>query len=242
MRTSNKILIGLLVTTILIFTGLFATVRIKYERGDIVKRDQDPERESKINHPVKGVVTGVSLSLLSDVIIIPSDSLQLKIWGNEDHQVKYEVKDGILSIMCDTTGKRNGRRFDKAYQHIELFIPAVDSFFCFNSGVTVKQTADSVMQKANLKFGLYDSELHFEQRHGSEGPYTYFGNLHVYANPGSKIEIDPMVAIEQGNFKLTQATMEGKGRFNKLAIQTDSISTINLKGENLRKAIITSTE
>jgi hypothetical protein len=242
MRTSNKILIGILVATILVFTTLFGAVRIKYERGDIVKDYKSEDNRPSADQPVSGPVKQVELFMVQDVTIIPSDSLKLKIWGNENHNVKYELKNGILTIMSDTLLNRNGNRAGVAYQHIELFIPAVDSFFCFNSGVTVKQTVDSVSRHTGLHFGLYASELRFEQRHGNEGPYTYFGNLNVSANPGSKVEIDPMVAFEQGNFKLNQAIMQGNGRFNKLAIQTDPVSSINLKGENLRKAIITSTE
>jgi hypothetical protein len=242
MRTSNKILLGLLLVTIFLFTGLFATVRIKYANGSIVKDYQEEVEQKKVDQPINGPVKMVSLSMLSDVTITTSDSLKLKIWDNENGRVKYHLQDGVLSIGIDTAGIRPGDRLEQARQRIELFLPAVDSIYAFNTGININSVMDSGKVGPSFNFQLAVSSLNINKVNFDHESPSVYGKLNIAAGPQSEVRFNTGVHIDEANLRLSGANFEEDCTFNKLRIQTDSTTTLKIKGANLRKATITSTE
>lgn len=240
MRTSNKILTGLLLVTILVFCSLFTLVRVKYANGNIVKRDRVNSWSDA--HRLQGAIKSVSISRLNNIMIIPSDSAKLEIWKGGEGDVKWRLENGVLYVEGDTTKNNgnNGRYI--AYGHIELFIPNVDSIHAVNSHITVKNIADSGALKPAYNFQLSETELAFENGQRDDQA-TFYDAIRVNAGQGSLLRFDGFIRVNTLQASLRDSRLEESNTdFNKLSIQTDSVSTISIKGQNLRKATITSTE
>lgn len=240
MRTSNKILTGLILTAILLFASLFITVRVKYANGAIVKRDRVNSWSDV--HRLKETIKSISISRLNNIMIIPSDSARLEIWKDGKGDVKWRLENGVLYVEGDTTknDKHNGNYI--AYGHIELFIPNVDSIHANKSHIVVKNIADSGSLKPAYNIQLDETELAFESNHRSEKP-TLYDAIKVNAGKGSALRFEGWIHVNTLQANLIDSRLEeGNTDFNKLSIQTDSVSSIALKGQNLRKAIISSTE
>ncbi|WP_315817526.1 hypothetical protein [Paraflavitalea speifideaquila] len=135
MRTSNKILLGLFLTTIIVFASLFISVRVMYANGRIVQRDRI-NNWSDI-HRIKEPIREVRLNGIGDIMIIPSDSTKLEIWKDNQH-VKWRVENGVLYVEADSTLTRDGKIRHQIYGHIELSLPNVDSIQAVSSNVVVK--------------------------------------------------------------------------------------------------------
>lgn len=240
MRTSNKILLGLILTAILLFAGLFITVRVKYANGAIVKRD--PVNSWSDVHRLQGTIKSISISRLNNILIVPSDSAKLEIWKGGEGVVKWRLENGVLYVEGDTTSndRRNGKYI--AYGHIELFIPNVDSIHAVSSHITVKNIADSGALKPAYNFQLSETELAFENGQ-RDADATFYDAIRVNAGQGSLLRFDGFIHVNTLEANLRNSRLEeGQTFFNKLSIKTDSVSTFSLKGQNLRKATITSTE
>jgi|GEM_PF-1228447 len=240
MRTSNKILTGLLLVTILVFCSLFTLVRVKYANGNIVKRDRVSAWSN--THRLNGAIKSVSISLLNNILIIPSDSAKLEIWKGGEEEVKWRLENGVLYVEADTARKDRNNRNPMAYGHIELFIPNVDSIYADNSHITVKNIADSGALKPAYNFQLLETELAFENGQ-RDADATFYDVIRVNAGQGSLLRFDGLIHVNTLQANLRNSRLEeGQTFFDKLSIQTDSVSTFSLKGQNLRKATITSTE
>jgi hypothetical protein len=238
MRTSNKILLGLILTTIFVFASLFISVRVKYARGSIVTRE--PVNRWSDVHRFKEPIREVRITGLGDILIVPADSARLEIW-KDNQRVKWRMKDGVLYVEVDST-RQQGERGQMIYGHIELFLPATDNIIAVNSHIVVKNIADSNGIKPNYNFQLHGTELTFDANYRNEG-LTYYDKIKVDANPGSALHFNGKLWVNELQARLSQsAFVDGDASFGKLSLQTDSTSDITIEGFNLRKAIITSTE
>lgn len=240
MRTSNKILLGLLVAAILLFTTLFGAVRIKYNNGQIIKGTDLAQREPDHEVPLKGDFKRVDIIGLGDIMIIPSNALKLKKWDQNNNVTCY-IKDGVLHIEPKNLTGRDSTHLNTTYEHVELFLPTVDSINVISGNITLKNINDSAVQRIVFNFGLNagsELKIEYDGRYGND----FFEYLRVNASAGAAIRFYGKT-IKQADIILKNAVFEDMGtNFGKLNIQTDSISQINIQGHNLRKAVITSKE
>ncbi|AXY75807.1 hypothetical protein D3H65_18255 [Paraflavitalea soli] len=240
MRTSNKILTGLFLVTILVFCSLFTLVRVKYANGNTVKRD--PVNDWSDVHRLQGTIKSISISELNNIMIIPSDSARLEIWKGGEEEVKWRLENGVLYVEADTSRKDRNSKTQMAYGHIELFIPNVDSIHAVNSHIVVKNIADPGALKPVYNFQLSETDLAFENGQ-RDADATFYDAIRVNAGQGSLLRFDGFIHVNTLEANLQNSRLEeGEAFFGKLSIQTDSVSTFSLKGHNLRKATITSTE
>jgi hypothetical protein len=241
MRTSNKILLGLLLTTTLVFTSLFAAVRIKYSNGNIVTRKEGINNTWSNVQQVKEPFTSVRIEGMGNVMIIPADSVRLEIW-KDGPGAQWKVKDGVLHIGPDPTLKGDGQSAPKSWTHVELFLPKMDSIAVIYSEVTLRNIADSGKLQPSFNLYLDFSELAVENGRLEHQP-AFYDKLKVNITNSSSLRIREGVHINELEARLLGARLEEDNtEFGKISIQVDSSSNIQLKGKNLRKATITSTE
>jgi hypothetical protein len=242
MRTSNKILLGLLLTSILVFTSLFAAVRIKYANGDIVTAKEGMNNTWSNAHSIKEPLKSVRIEGMSNVIIIPADSASLEIW-KDGPGVQWKVKDGVLDIINpDLAVKENGKILTKSWTNVVLFLPKMDSIAAIYSEVTVRNSADSGRLSPSFNLYMNYSELAIENG-GLDDKPVFYDKLKVDARNNSALRIRRNVHVNELEARFIGARFEEDNtEFGKLSIQTDSSSEISIKGKNLRKATITSTE
>lgn len=239
MRTSNKILTGLLLVTILVFCSLFTLVRVKYANGNIVKRDRVNSWSDvhRINEPIKRV----SISYLSNLMIIPSDSIRLEISKEERGHIKWRVEDGVLFVESDTIRENGNGRDNHAYGHVELFLPDVDSIYAWNGNINIKNIAERGNISPKYNFQLKGINMTIESDAIKEDT-TFYDKFSINASNCS-IRFQDNVQVNELQLKLRKTQLvEEHSVFNNLSIQTDSTSSITLSAHNLLKAKITSTE
>lgn len=239
MRTSNKILTGLLLTTILVFCSLFTLVRVKYANGSTVKTDRRNTWSDL--HRIKEPIKRVSISYLNNVMIIPSDSVRLEIWKDEG-PVQWWLKDGVLYIQADSSGEKGGGKKNTSWAHIELFLPNVDSIYIRNGQAVLKNIDERGVINPVYNFQLDATALSVETHRNEQVP-TFYDKIRVNAGNGSTLRFLGNLRVNDLEARLSGAEFEDeRGIFGKLTIQTDSTSKVQIKGHNLRKATIISTE
>ena len=247
MRTSNKILLGLLLTAILLFTGLFTAVRVKFANGNIIERKNGGGYYGTAwsdDYRIKETIKSVSISGQMDIMIIPSDSAKIVIGKMGDSLTRYRVQDGVLIIDMDTAKihpDKNGQTV-VVHKHIELFLPNVDSIHVVNSRIQLRKIKGPDQAKTVYNFDLDNTELTIE--HDYRFPdTTFYDVIRVNARHTSTVHFNGPLRVGSAGIKLNSANFEDRqAYFDELSIQSDSSSSINIKGHNLRKAKITSTE
>lgn len=241
MRTSNKILLGLLLTTILVFTSLFAAVRIKYSNGDIVTSKEGINNTWSNVQQVKEPFKSVRIEGMGNLMIIPADSVRLEIW-KDGPGAQWKVKDGVLHISPDPSVKGNGQSAPKSWTHVELFLPKMDSIAVIYSEVTLRNIADSGKLQPSFNLYLDFSELAIENGRLEHQP-AFYDKLKVNVTNSSSLRIREGVRVNELEARFIGSRLEEDNtEFGKISIQVDTSSNIQLKGKNLRKATITSTE
>lgn len=239
MRTSNKILLGLFLAAVLLFTSLFAAVRIKYANRDFVKASQT-ENTWSVTHALNSPIKRVDLTNLGNIMIIPADTARLELWKQNEGMLKWRLQDGVLTILPDTTVPLGSE--GRAWGHVELFLPAVDSIYASNTNLVIKNVADSGAQQPVYNIELDLSDLALDNNSRIKG-HTYYDKLRVNARNRSSVKLRRDIRVNDLDARLLNTKLEDEGAsLGRISLQTDSISTITLKGESLRKAIITSTE
>jgi hypothetical protein len=241
MRTSNKILLGLFLTPIFLIAGLFITVRAKYANGNIVKTNSVINRWSDI-YKIKETIKSVSILNQMDMQIIPSDSASIEIMKQSDSLVRFRIQDGVLFVYLDTAkmqANQNGQI--TIYNHVELFLPNVDSIHLVNSRVSVKNVSQQDKMSPAYNFQLTASDLTVEN--DPRMAITFYDRISVNAGKGSGLHVQEGTTINSLQVKLLSTEFEETGsRIGQLSIDTDSTSRIMVQGNNLRKAKIISTE
>lgn len=204
-----------------------------------------------INNPwsdeyrIKEEIKSVLISGQLDMVIIPSDSAKIVIGKAGDNLARYRVKDGVLVIDIDTAKipppNPNGETV-MIFNHVELFLPNVDSIHVVNSRLQFRRVMSSAPVKPVYNFELKNTTLTVEHDYHTTSP-TVYDSLRINAGPSSEVFFNGQLQIGSASIKLKGASFDDRdARFDKLSIQADSSSSIKLKGYNLRKATITSTE
>lgn len=243
MRTSNKILLGTLLFTMLVFAFPVIWVRAKVAAGSLVTRPRTGQISSneiiRIYEPVKKV----DISNLGNVEIIPSDSLKVEIPHEKSGRFNYLVKDGALFLNTDTSSKDGAGFIAKDYTNIKLYLPAIDSVHTRNTDLRLMIGADSSHSKPAYNFNIEFSNLVIAGGDHTP-PAGVIDHLTVHARASSNISFDGFLYILDGTYKIYESAFEDNARvsYDKLKIQADNNATLNMKGRNLRNAIITSTE
>jgi hypothetical protein len=249
MRTSNKILLGLLLTAILLFAGLFLSVRLIFANGNMVERKDANVDPWSDEYKIKEEIKSVSISGQMDMTIIPSDSAKIVISKMGDSLVRYRVKDGVLLIDLDTSKihpDQNGQ-ITVIHNHVELYLPNVDSIHVAKSTIILKKLTEPAQTKPVQIKPVYNIELDnttLTIEHDYRFPdTTFYDVIRVNAGPASTVRFYGPLSVGSAAIKLKGAFFEDRqAHFDKLSIQADSSSSINIKGHSLRKATITTTE
>lgn len=245
MRTSNKIILSLILTAVLLFAGLFLTVRIKYANGAIVKRDVTAEPLSAWAdvHPIAGPIRSVLIRGLNDVVIVPAGAPRVEIAKEMKNAITWKFENGVLTVMADSVIKEDGKRLVRG-GHVELFLPHTDSITIEDCTAYLKNTADTAL--ASFKLNISQSVFHVlaDKRQSNNGP-TRYGTLQLNAR-SSAIMLGGGIFINELDVNLASSqleeTEEGANYSNKPRITLDGPSVLRVSGKNLSKAIITSKE
>jgi hypothetical protein len=233
MKTSNKILLGIFLSILLLTTTIQLMVFAKYKRGDYTafRRDEFYPLTKFVLPPVRFV----SISGLGNCVIENSDSTKLEVQDYKDGQVVYRVKDDTLFINVDKIEKKsNAEDAPLTYKLVKVYVPAAVPVKATSSRISITGTPDPVRAASfiihlerNCDFGVHnknqeDADMYFKRLTiTSDMSYMQLDD-HIIVD---SLQIDPMVA----------STLDDKNALIKsIMINADDKSKVNLSGKNIK--------
>jgi hypothetical protein len=230
MKTSNKLLLGIFLTIIILTTAVQLMVFAKYKRGEFVAFNRDDYYDHvNINVPPTKFV---SLIALGSCDLINSDTPKIEMREGRKGTLSYKVVNDTLIINGDSTltiasmagGTRNR-------QHVKLYLPAtvqVQTEFCnvYATGALDSTHAPSynITLTKNSDFGIS----------WTDNKDVYFNQLLI--NGGfAEISLDDHAIINDLNLSIDHSKLDSKNALvKKMTLNYDDNSTITLSGSNLK--------
>jgi len=235
MRTSNKILLGVYLTAILILAGIHIALYAKYKTGGYVA-SKDVWKLDYTRHQLK-MVKYVVATGMDNITIIPSDTAMLEIEKRNSSLVRFQVIGDSLILRGDTviTASDGSLRVQKSWSELKIYLPS-DAFIKGNNAeFTLKGSTDS--NKA-LSYDIVldnDGKVHFSENPWNDSSNRYYRNITVHAH-SSTIEFAAHTVVDEMNLDLIHSDFEDKDAvINKVSIQSDQKSRLSVTGGNLQK-------
>lgn len=233
MRTSNKILLGGLIATLIIVLGIHIALYAKIKNGDLVElKEERPERImdrndfQNINHVyIKGLI---------ECTIIPSNAVQVETYARVKDQYVLRVSGDTLFVEAKINDKEliHGRRM---YQPVAVMLPNIQSISATWSTILLRGSNDST-KSVSQSLELFSAELRLS---APEQPshYIAWDSLTIGGHQGSQVYFMEVGSINKAAVKLSEQSSlnDGTGTIGQFSLQMDSTSTANLHHANLQK-------
>ncbi|HZH94827.1 MAG TPA: hypothetical protein VEY06_03040 [Flavisolibacter sp.] len=226
MKKSNRILLGIFLTAVLLVAAVHVTLYAKYRSGDYTVLD---DMQSMVMQSFPHVKF-VSVSNMS-VSIGFADSAQVE--KTEDKEIRFYQKSDTLHIV-GTDSSDNGK-----YNHfLTINLPINTSVSGYNTALSFVNRTEVGPQ--NFSMYLNNSELLFsDRREGGDDKSNKikpvsFGNVKVTAMNNSVVAIDDThTVIDNLDLELANSSIrDNKGSIGRLSIKTDSLSHISLQAKH----------
>jgi hypothetical protein len=246
MKTSNKLLLGIFLTIILLTTAVQLMVYAKYKRGEYVKFDR--EAFSPMTSLEIPAVRFVSIKGLGNCEFMHDDKPQLEMQKENVGSLTYHVVNDTLFIIGDSSqtiddlelGSRN-------YCDVNVHLPATVQVRSAYSSLGINGAADTVNMPSYTIRLEKDSHFFINKRNphdqkistqghenGDDKPTVYFNQLNI-SSEQSNIELDGHSFINDLNVQLINSKIDDKEAvIKKLTMDADGKSTVTLSGKNIK--------
>jgi hypothetical protein len=246
MKTSNKILLGIFLTIILLTTAVQLMVYAKYKRGEYVKFKQ--ERFSQMTAVEIPAVRFISIEGLGNCSVLPGDKPRLEVKIEKVGRVIYRVVNDTLFLIGDTAITIDElERGTRNYSYVNLYLPATVQVKAVYSNLGINGAADSsnmpsytIRLEKNSYFFINKRNPHDKKistqghENGDDKPTAYLNQLNI-SSEQSKIELDGHSFINDLNVQLINSNIDDKEAvIKKLTMDADSKSTVTLSGNNIK--------
>jgi hypothetical protein len=235
MKTSNKILLGILLLPLLIIAAINMALYAKYKSGHYVAMST-VEQDRFTRQTLKNI-NYVALYGINNCTIKPADTAKLEIEKDEHGHLHYSIHGDSLIIHGDSTvRKTTGDDIIRSYQSVNLYLSGKTVVTADNSDVYIEGGKDST--KANsYQFQLSNStSCKMQDNDFGDSVLQYFNVLAVQANGSSAIELSRNARIKQLSVALQDARFDDKDAvIGNFTVDADKASTLTLKGDNLKK-------
>ena len=207
MRTSNKILLGVFVTILLILSTIHVALYAKYKSGSYVTMqsvEEDRFEKHTINAINRVVVYG-----LENVELVPGDQYKLEIEKRQSPFLHYSVNGDSLVIHGDSLVKddRGEERKWRSNQLVRIYMPSGIDLMAFNSNIDLRPAVDSMKAKSYHVELNNDSRLHIPDNDYRDSTFKYIGRLFVDAS-SSEIECSRFIRFDQLSVNLKDSKFD----------------------------------
>lgn len=230
MRTSNKILLGTFIVSVLTITGIHVALYAKIKNGDlVVLRSASPSVDHE-KHAIPNI-KHVLVTGMQECHVIYSDTARLELAKNWKEHLKWSVIGD--SLIVEATGP-NYVLGERVFAPVDLYLPSdvgIDARF---SRIFLRGAADS-----GKAFSLVVNADHGEVFVGgfyAAGRQKYWKNITINITEGP-VTISPDLDIQEATITLnSNAAFSDEGaRFGNLTLKVDSTSQVNLRAGSLDK-------
>jgi len=234
MKTSNKILLGILLTGFGYLAYAQIALHIKYVNKDFT----DPAKynaffydEYKFNH-----VNHVRLTGLAECNIIFSDSVKLSIEKSDVNYVTFNVSGDTLILNGEYhSGISANQKLYRSPQNVKLYSPAGIDVLAFNSNINIKGN-NKHDSGYSYRFDLTGCNLFTRYNNGIDSLDRYFDNLVINEGKDSQV-----ILFRNDHFKTVDVALDHSmindyhAKIERMNITTDSSSVVVVTGGNINK-------
>jgi hypothetical protein len=234
MKTSNKILLGVLLIGFGYLAYAQIALHIKYVNNDFT----DPEKynayfndEYKFNH-----VNHVRITGLAECNIIFSDSVKLSVEKSDINYVKFNVSGDTLIVDGEYHSDISANyKLNRSPQNVRLYLPAGTDLFAFNSNINVKGK-NKQDNGYSYRFDLTGCNLFTRYNNGIDSLARYFNSFIVTARKNSQV-----ILFHNDHFKTLDVQLDHSlindyhANIEQMNVATDSSSVVVITGRNINK-------
>jgi hypothetical protein len=232
MKTSNKILLGVLLAFMLILTSLHLALFAKYKSGDFASAEQIPDNMDRHSLPaIKYVsITG----LVNCYLISHAEKPSIEINKEGKSRIAYKVVGDTLVVTGDSAAtKEDYERGLRNHQLVNLKLPATEqvkltygSLFILGGDDSAQAPSYSIELVTNAHLGIIQRE-----------PATtkaFFNRLNLVTNK-SNVELDDKTMINELNVRSVASNLIYKqASIKHMTMDVDSNTAVTLSGKNLK--------
>jgi hypothetical protein len=230
MRTSNKILLGGFVATILIITSIHFVIHAKLKSGDLVTFKQ--KSFDNIERIVLGNIKHVSIIGLDEFHIVPGDTAVLDMNPAWKGNFLYRVVGDSLILEAGNISQAEYVNGARKFAPMTLHLPPVETITTNFAKVLLGGEADSTKAISRSIF-ISNSELNVLGGNSERTP-TYWKSLQVYALHSQAIFLEGAVLKELSvNLNAGSSLTDGGADLQHFSVQVDSTSTVSLRKKSL---------
>jgi hypothetical protein len=230
MRTSNKILLGGFVATILIITSIHFVIHGKIKSGDLVTFNQ--KKFDNIERIVLGNIRHVSIIGLDEFHIVPGDTAVLDLNSEWKENFLYRVVGDSLILEAGSISQAEYVNGARKFAPMILHLPPVETITTNFARVLLRGEADSTKAISRSIF-INNSELNVIGGSREKAP-AYWKSLQVNALHSQAMFFEGAVLKELSVVLNAESSLkDGGADLQHFSVQVDSTSTISLRKKSL---------
>ena len=233
MKTSNKILLGILLTGFGYLAYAQIALHLKYVNKDFTdpaKYNAFFYKEHKFNH-----ISHVRLNGLAECNISFSDTVKLSIEKSGVSYVTFNVSGDTLIVNGEVYADISANhKLYRSPQNVKLYFPAGIGVVALNSNINVK--GNNRQDGYSYRFDLTGCNLFTRYNNGVDSLDRYFNNLVINAEKDSQV-----ILFRNDHFKTVDVALDHSmindyhAKIERMNITTDSSSVVVVTGGNINK-------
>lgn len=236
MRTSNKIVLGIILAPLVALSSLHVALFAKYKSGNYVS--MKTVQQDRFDRPALKNIDNIEVYGLENFSITPADSFAIEIEKSKYGHLHYTVKGNSLVIHGDSIIQHPDGTTDvmRSNENVNLYLPSVKNIIADNSDVRLKGSKDSSKAGSYHFSLLHAAGFKIEENGWQDSTYKYFKGLTIHADHSANIEIPAYTHIAELNLTMLESQfIDNDAQIGKLTIDVDKKSSVTLKGDNLKK-------
>ena len=224
MKTSNKILLGIFLTIIILTTVVQLMVYAKYKRGEFTafKREQFIPMTFLPVPPARYV----SLNGFGNCAVKSSDTFKLEMQQDITRFIKYHVVNDTLFVNDTRFTEYELERGTRNNGLVNIYLPAsvqlkgaYGSFRIYGANDSASAPSYTISLKNTYLF--------------PDNASVYFSQLNIYSE-SSRIDLNRHAVFHDLNLQMKDSRlMDNSATIRKLTMASDNTSSLELSGKNV---------
>jgi hypothetical protein len=229
MKTSNKILLGIFLTIIVLSATINLMVYAKYKRGDYEPFQREEAKLTTVNLPASKYV---SITGLCSVELLNSAAPRYEVQIGKEKGITYQMVGDTVVILGNTSlTNEQMERGECNYQKFRLHLPASTEVHTYNAGVKINGKADSTEAPS---FNIHLNKHSFLTMN-DEDEHKYMNQL-LLSGDDANLDLQDGLTVNELSLKLVNGSRfdSKKAEIRSLKLDVDNRSTINLSGNSIK--------